>query len=761
MKPEVAKYICNPVTKTYIDEEIQQTKDEQGEVNLEKTLSILKRTNQLWKKISFGAKVKNVNENESNSKNHIEFFSKDVDTNAFGNKQHNSAELHSPKTARRRGGALQIHLRGYLFISTYLAIKNDYKDSTNDLIEIVQSKKDMEVLRPGYLLEDEWFVYELFNEIMALSERLIFLLAMMDLPDVYLLISKRFVNLFIENNRFDYLIQWFALLKESLKRDPPTLRFVGSIMESVKFQDSAMPGKDLVHDIEEARNQIPSKEDIQNNKELLKTEPGLTVEKLKYLIQLYFQTTDENDLLMDIFKAMRLPNKTILYLLLDSKEQERLIKIANDYDGIVKHLSEEQVLRRKQYKLLILFDSMSLINIFNMEVYNGDLKTRSLNYESSTRRTRRKGGVNKRSIYIELCKLIKRGEDVESLCNVITHVNETYWDMPKLTKFFNCLQELLYSESTNWLVYIQNPLQFFMTLVNFFKEVKEQLDFQDKKISELAEDMMNFCINYIESANSQALMLNMFEKDAKELCFLDYAFMVGSMNLLEMEQIEGTLSMLWDQERHIHLELNHFMKIDIMQHYVFKHPFTMKTFWTDYNIQIHESDCFQMEYAFCSNSVNLKVLAEIIWPIPLIVFEFYYSMILIQNYLNNTLQRNWFTSYLNEYPNHAAVHGFLRASLCISCGIKSIVLSTTNEKPNSITILYNLIIGLNFFQFAVIPLFFNRVFWISCNTQTVYVITLMTYCLYNALAIDDIGVTVRIFFRMGLVVIFFGILSFR
>lgn len=72
-----------------------------------------------------------------------------------------------------------------------------------------------------------------------------------------------------------------------------------------------------------------------------------------------------------------------------------------------------------------------------------------------------------------MCRQIQNGSDVEAICNVIIHVSETFWDMPKLMSFFEALKALLYKQGSDWLVYIQNPLLFYMTLINFFKDAKE------------------------------------------------------------------------------------------------------------------------------------------------------------------------------------------------------------------------------------------------------------------------------------------------
>ena len=103
--------------------------------------------------------------------------------------------------------------------------------------------------------------------------------------------------------------------------------------------------------------------------------------------------------------------------------------------------------------MLLLLDRNSLIDVFNEPV--DPINPRSL------------------KVFEELCKRIKEGNQVEELCNVITSVSETFWDLEKVMKFYDSLNSLLRSQPhgqglPNWLVHIQNPLLFYIALIYYF-----------------------------------------------------------------------------------------------------------------------------------------------------------------------------------------------------------------------------------------------------------------------------------------------------
>lgn len=507
------------------------------------------------------------------------------------------------KIRKKLGEALKNHLRNYLYTATYLAIRFEIDVVSHHLVEIVQKQgKDMEKFDAEHMMKDEAFMLLLYAEILDNCEYYIFELMTEDMNDFYFLISNKFFKVFFSSNKLDFLFYWYFKLDKYIKKHKPDKSLVMMLDEKLDLQKkqsseliSKKTAEEPIHNKSYLGNRIyiPPSDVVQenlldaksrhNSADSNEEEEGktsqtenieyiLTEKKLRLLIKIFFQCSDENSLLVDILHSMSLTKRGMLYLLLETGEEERLIKIANENSNIIDNLHENQVLIRKQYKLLILFDSMHLINIFNikLEDFQGQFKPlkskssigsiisphfKNINAEADS-------DENKGSVFKELCRLIESGTDVEALCNVITYVNETFWDLPKAQKFLSAVYTLLYNskEGANWVVYIQNPLQFFMTLVNFLKDLKEQLDFKDKKIAALTSDMMNFCLKYISIVSDQVLKFNLFEKDAKELCFLDYAFMVGDMTILEKEQIEGTVNLLWDQDRHTLQTLDDFMR---------------------------------------------------------------------------------------------------------------------------------------------------------------------------------------------------------
>ena len=116
----------------------------------------------------------------------------------------------------------------------------------------------------------------------------------------------------------------------------------------------------------------------------------------------------------------------------------------------------------------------------------------------------------------------------------------------------------------------------------------------------------------------------------------------------------------------------------------------MGIFKHNIDIEIEENGIFQLEYTYNSNSVFLKVLAEIIWPIPLIILEFEYSELTILNYLAGTLSKDYITDYLANDLLLASIHGFLKISYLISCILKTMTLKSLNDKPNFIIVILNL-----------------------------------------------------------------------
>ena len=105
-------------------------------------------------------------------------------------------------------------------------------------------------------------------------------------------------------------------------------------------------------------------------------------------------------------------------LLLESRDEERLIKVVHENSWMLDHIDVAYLFRHNLYKLFILFDPMNLIILFNKPVGSEDKEY---------------------TLYHKLCDLIddeSYRDGVESICNIIIHVSETFWDMEKFLRFF-------------------------------------------------------------------------------------------------------------------------------------------------------------------------------------------------------------------------------------------------------------------------------------------------------------------------------------
>ena len=614
-------------------------------------------------------------------------------------------------------------LQTYLPIAVWFAMKMNIKEEEATCDSLSNAWKDVKDFETSVPTEDSFLVALLDSILMNLELR-IFKMVLSDLKTPNILISRTVFEKFFSQNRYDYLIEYFSFYNEYAKNNPldeSQLKLIESSKESLL---TISKGPELGFLASLAYDPTGEKMDIM---------------KLDLFIKTYFKSTDEEEILMSILTRLKIPKKEIVSRLLYTKEQDRFIKICNEFDHLVEFLDRKKVLEEKQYKLLILLDGMELINIFNVKAIDPE-KTKGKN------------------IYDKLCSLIESGQDVEYLCNVITHVNETFWDMEKMMKFYKALKQLIYSSKINWLVNIQNPLLFYMTLIKFFKDIKKQLDYRNNDINELTEDMVNFCRNYIHHASDEALKISIFDVDSKDLTFLDYAFVVADMNILETDEIENLVSHMWDLGRHSLQTIQQFTRLDFMTNEIKK--FNMGVFTQKFEIPIEEGDHFQLEYKYTSNSVFMRVLSDIFWPIPMIIIEFVFSMWLIQLHLDvATSTEHWFRDYLDEYPKMSIVHCYFRASHVTNALIKALALKPDHNVSRLFILAHKTILLLNFLQIVIYPVFLQSHFWLVNNLQMLIVITQVAYVLYGCLSLKEVGVILRIFGSMAFVVVVFGTLS--
>ena len=559
------------------------------------------------------------------------------------------------------------------------------------------------------IFSNQDFLEKVMYTILKFDERLIYAEVLKRIDDLDIIISEPVFSLYVKFHRYERLLEFYGRYNKMLETNPDK--------EEVQKYDSFME--------EKTGDEGPKKRvELQTNRQ-----------RTVLLIRYYFLATEEDRLIMKILSNMRLKKKDTVELLLETREQERTMKILRREEELFSYISIEFLLKVKLYKLFILFDKMELINIFNQPIRQ----------------------TSKMSVYHMICTMIERGESVEPLCNIIIHVSETFWDHEKLMRFFNSLNKALRNPKSNWLVYIQNPPLFCITLAYFFKKLKVQLDYRGKDINELSEGMINFCRNYVENASEETIKLNLFDKDNNGHTFLDYAFKIKDMGVLETEQVEGLISRMWDLGRHTHQVLSEFMRINSIIKGTKKHDLSI--FSKDFMTPIEDDDCFQLEFRFTSNSVYLKTVCEIVWPIPIIIIEFIFSMQIIQMHLNEEFDERWLLTYYERNSWFFIVLVYLRVSFIISCIIRSLAINSITSETHYLQIFYNLMIGTTFVQVVLYPLLFWPQFWLINVSQMLFDWILVSYMLFNILSMNDYGVTIRIFTRMSYVVVIFGSVS--
>jgi hypothetical protein len=553
------------------------------------------------------------------------------------------------------------------------------------------------------------FIEEAVRMLLKHHEATVFGLFITKVDDLNIMVTENFFNHFITYNSYDLLLEYYNKYLIKLQTNKISLKIANFM--------SKMPGFTLK--VQSSTHNIG----------------GLSDQQTVLFIKSYFLATDDNNTIMQILKHQHIKEKQTVEMLLETEEEDRIIRILREYAELVAYLDKDTVLQKRLFKLIILFDKNYIINIMN-EKLSKDSKTK---------------------VYHEICNMIEKGKNVEALCNIVTYVSETFWDIEKLDRFFNSLSKTLNNRSSDWLVYIQNPLLFSINLVYFFSKLKEQLDFKNQEIVNLQKGMLGFCKMYVQNANEETLKLNLADKDNNDLGFLDYAFLLKDMSILETDQIEGLIYQLWDLGRHTMQNVHEFMRIyDLDRHL---ERFSCKLFVKDLSTPIEDNDSFQLEYRYTSDSVMMKVIADLFWPLVLIIPEFIFSMQIISMRLSNKFDDDWLNEYIREYKGFFIFLVVLRANYIVSCVIKSLLIKSILKEANYMQTFYNVALALNFVEFFIYPVFLWDHFWFLNVTQMLYVLTIVGYFLFNILSLNEYGVILRIFARMSSVVIVFGTVS--
>ena len=634
-------------------------------------------------------------------------------------------------------------LNSYLPIAIFLARQHNMKNQLESLLNLLKHRdREMETVEAEFIMDSMRFLKHMVRSILRNEETLLYNLFLEEIPNLVVLIQQEFFYLFEDYVRFDYLFEYFTKFRDSIIKQKSSKNTLFGLKD--KFSASK---NELLDDPEDPSEILPT---------------CLTKRKIVLLIQKYMLCTQENEMIVEILKLLEIEKKLSVELFLLSREEMRFIQIAGENPSLKKYVDPKILIEKRLFKLFILFDKANLIDIFNEKIKND------------------KTG-KKQTVYEELCRKISDKVEIEALCNVVISVHSTFWDMEKLPKFLQALSVVLedkldrYSEMNpevgmnksdfhsksqqmSWLVVVQNPLLFSIKLIQFLKKTKAQLDFRNKEFLDLTKALVGFCSHYLKNATEEVLMINLFEKDSKGYNFLEYAFEVKELSLLEAQFIEGVIRQMWDLGRKTMQTVSQFMRLNFIKDDIDR--FDMTVFTRKYEMPIETNDNFGMEFRFTSNSVYLRVVSEIFWPLTLILVEFVFSMRMIRYYRSKgNISKDWLSFYLSDNMYFGIVHLALRGSYIVSSIMKIVLLKMFNRESFLHMYILNFINFLYFIQMVILSLWLQDKIWYFNNVQALIVISLISYIFYNGLALNEIGVILRLFLRMVYVVLIFGTIS--
>ena len=556
------------------------------------------------------------------------------------------------------------------------------------------------------------FARKLMVRLLGLDESKIFKLAISSFKDLNIFLNKPTLHEMVDHTSPQYFEEFFDMYLKNYRQG----------LDAANMELLNLEGVTTHYDNSED-------EDMENH---------LTRAKFIHFIRYALIFFKKKDKVWEAIKSLKVPEELALKLFYTTGEEQPIIEMLSEFPESTEKIKVADIIQFKLYKLLLLYDPMALIEVFNTPA----------NPMVS----------NKHTLYDHMCHVIEQGSFVETLCNVIIYVSETFWDDTKINKFFKALRTTLYNKEADWLSYIQNPLLYCMTMVYFFQRVKEQLDFHDNEMEEISHNMLMFCKEYIECSSEETLNLNLADKDGTDNGFLDYAFLVKDMSILSSDPIEDRIYAMWDLGRHTKQTINEFMRVISMDS---EEKFSLEWFRKDFSIEIEEGDEFQYDYQLTSNSVFMKVISELFWPFLLMVMELVMS--------NELMEVHRFNGYSPDFVNrfiertnvpYLVILFIFRISFIISCIIRTLAIKQIYSRTHYLQIFYNLCIFISFLQFVIFPLFLSSNFTFFNITEACFVLTLMVYIFFNALSLNYYGVLLRIFASMAFVVVVFGTVSY-
>ena len=611
------------------------------------------------------------------------------------------------------------HLNNYVPIALFLTISHKLPDLGQRLFWYdKQLSSEIKEFNVDKIMTNELFMEQLVFAILKYEESQVFAQLLDFVEDWEVLFTNKILELFMDKK---YVQQLQLLL--------------------TKFNEFLTKRKNSEQN--SRRNQQRSGSAIERSPSYQTTRGDsfssnlISKDKIVKIVQCYFEFYEENDLILDILHKMNLSLDEVVDVLMSSKNEDRFMNMAQNDENIRQRLSIKKLKELRQYKLLTLMDRMQLINVFDEPLVEG---------------------TSSPTVYEELCNCIKRGERIQSLSFVIMHVSYTFWSLDKLFRFYNAINEALRSETkTNLLLYIHNPLLFYIRLVYFFKKISAQLDTRSKDIQQLCDNLLEFCLKYIEGASDETLLIDINEKDPKGREFLEYVFIIKELKLVEIEFIEKLIYQMWDLGRHSLQTVRQFMRLNTLPYELTR--FSLSGLKRDFSMPIEASDRFQVEFVYTSNSVFLRVLSGIIWPLCQITIEFIFNLQLIDIFRDGRWGSDWLKYYYSNYNTLFWIQVYLRANHLVNLFLKIYILGKHKRDWLYLRVFYQLMLALYVFQMGVISIFIPDHFYTINFTQMLITCLLVVYVLYYCLSLNEIGVILRIFIRMVYVVVVFGSIS--
>ena len=621
-------------------------------------------------------------------------------------------------------------LNNYVPIALFLAFFNNLPEIGKKLLfydnRVMSLHRVKEFAR---LMDSTSFVEYLIDKTIQYEEKEVYEIILNQVVDWKELMSETTIEIHLKDSKTEYLMQFLYAYSRYLNTSK------NPVVQS-KFKKLMSAHNMVPRGVERMRS---FKKGDEENAPHVKIEQDMIV----MVIKKYFSKIEDNELILQVLKNLKYSNKELTELLLCTQEEDRVTQLIQEHKHLVKFLEPKKIIEYKLYKVLIVFDKIELIKVFNLPI--NSTKARSP------------------PVFHELCSNIKSGIKIQSLCFLILNIEQAFWDFDRLWRFYQAIDRVLRSDSSdNWLAHVDNPLLFFARLAHFFQSTDKNLSVGSKEIEQLCGDLVRFCVRYIECSAEETLFLNFFDKDSQGLTFLDYCFLTKRKEIIEIRFVEKVIHNMWDLGRDSKQALGDHFRLNIFKKDTVEYK--LKIYRKAYVIPVEETDTFQLEYFQTSRSTYLSVISDIVWTTTIIGVEFTLSMISIQAHLNNpnrvaNFSKEWYGYLYGEYRGFMIVHSIIRVSYLLTFILRYLTIGADGKMGGQIKNFYFIIICLNITQFILYVSTLPNESWVVNNLQMLVVITLISYNFYLGLSLNTTGIILRIFARMVTVVIVFGLAS--